>query len=53
MFPGFAERIQKEINALAPQNTQVNVIAVPERQYSTWIGGAMLAASMILRQCAL
>lgn len=45
MFPGFAERIQKEINALAPQNTQVNVIAVPERQYSTWIGGAMLAAS--------
>lgn len=45
MLPGFAERIQKEVKALAPQNTQVNVIAAPERCYSTWIGGAMLAAS--------
>jgi actin beta/gamma 1 len=45
MFPGIAERIQKEVRALAPSNMQVNVIAAPERQYSTWIGGAKLAAS--------
>lgn len=45
MFPGFAERIQKEVKALALPNMQVNVIAVPERRYSAWIGGAILAAS--------
>ncbi len=45
LFPGLAERIQKEVKALAPQNTQVNVIAVPERRYLPWIGGSMLAVS--------
>lgn len=45
MLPGIAERMQKEIAALAPQNTQINVIAAPERHYSTWIGGAILGAS--------
>ncbi|KAI6654960.1 Actin-3 [Oopsacas minuta] len=44
MFPGFQDRIQKEIGALAPWSIIVKVIAPPERQYSTWIGGSILAS---------
>ncbi|CAI9741794.1 Hypothetical predicted protein [Octopus vulgaris] len=44
MFPGFVERMKKEISALAPPNTEVNIIALPEREYSPWIGGSRLAS---------
>lgn len=44
LFPGIAERIKKEITALAPANTRINVIAVPERHYLSWIGASKLAA---------
>ena len=44
MFPGLAERLQKEITALAPPNMKVKVIAPPERKYSVWIGGSILAS---------
>ncbi len=44
MFPGFAERLQRELTALAPVTMPVNVIAPPERQYSAWIGGSILAS---------
>ena len=50
MFPGFADRLQKEltpqegIGSMVPNNTKVKVIAPPERKYSTWIGGSILAA---------
>ncbi len=44
MFPGFAERLQRELTALAPVTMRVNVIAPPERQYSAWIGGSILAS---------
>ena len=43
MFPGFAERMQKEMIELAPATAKVNVIAPPERKYSAWIGGSILA----------
>lgn len=43
-FPGFAERLQKEISALAPKGTVVKVIAPPERAFSTWIGGSILCS---------
>ena len=42
MFPGFADRVQKTITELVPNNTTVNIIAPPERKYSTWIGDTML-----------
>ncbi|XP_052833092.1 actin, cytoplasmic [Octopus bimaculoides] len=48
MFPGFAERMQKEISALAPPDTEINIIALPEREYSPWIGGSRLASKNIL-----
>ena len=34
MFPGIADRIQKEITALAPSTMKIKVIAPPERKYS-------------------
>ncbi|RYP12529.1 hypothetical protein DL765_007265 [Monosporascus sp. GIB2] len=44
MYPGLADRIQKEIVALAPSGMKVQIIAPPERKYSTWIGGSILAS---------
>ncbi|BFZ11741.1 hypothetical protein BsWGS_14780 [Bradybaena similaris] len=44
MFLGMAERLQKEITSLAPESTKVTVIAPPERKYSVWIGGSILAS---------
>lgn len=43
LFPGLAERMQKEISALAPPTMKINVIAPPERKYSAWKGGAILS----------
>ena len=44
MFPGFAERMQREVTLLAPQTMKVKIIAPPERQHSAWIGGSIFAS---------
>ncbi|KAJ1096520.1 hypothetical protein NDU88_001656 [Pleurodeles waltl] len=44
MFPGLADRMQKEITTLAPSKINVKIIAPPERKYSVWIGGSILAS---------
>jgi len=44
MFSGIAERIQKEIKALAPDSMTIKIIAPPERKYSVWIGGSILSS---------
>ncbi|XP_076365964.1 actin, non-muscle 6.2-like [Tachypleus tridentatus] len=44
MFPGLCERMQKEISLIAPVTMRVNVIAPPERKYSVWVGGSILAS---------
>jgi len=44
MFPGIAERMQKEITNLAPPTMKIKIIAPPERKYSVWIGGSILAS---------
>uniref|UniRef100_A0A1I8H4Q4 Actin n=1 Tax=Macrostomum lignano TaxID=282301 RepID=A0A1I8H4Q4_9PLAT len=44
MFPGIADRLQKEICCLAPSSVKVRVVAPPERKYSVWIGGSILAS---------
>jgi actin beta/gamma 1 len=44
MFPDLSERLRKEITLLAPETMNINIIAPPERKYSTWIGGSMLAS---------
>ncbi len=50
LFPGMADRMQKEISALAPPAMKIKVIAPPERKYSTWIGGSILASESRFRQ---
>eukprot|EP00727_Mastigamoeba_balamuthi_P000800 m51a1_g10717 putative actin (1113) ;mRNA; r:219305-223208 len=44
MFPGLAERLQRELVALAPSSAKVKVVAPPERKYSNWIGGSIFAS---------
>ena len=44
MFPGFADRLQKELTALAPNTMKIFIIAPPERKFSAWIGGSILAS---------
>jgi len=44
MYPGITDRMQKEITSLAPPTMKVKVIAPPERKYSVWIGGSILAS---------
>lgn len=50
MFPGIAERMQKEISALAPPTMKIKVIAPPDSQYSVWKGGSILAALPTFQQ---
>ena len=38
------DRIEKEITARAPPAIKVKVIAPPERKYSVWIGGSIVAS---------
>jgi len=44
MYPGIADRMQKEITTLSPATMKVKVIAPPERKYSVWIGGSILSS---------
>ena len=50
MFPGIADRMQKEITALAPPTMKIKIIAPPERKYSVWIGGSILASLSTFQQ---
>lgn len=60
MFPGIADRMQKELTALAPSSMvrapvsltpqRVKIIAPPERKYSTWIGGSILSSLSTFQQ---
>ena len=44
MFLGFKERLTREIKELIPDSIDVKIIAPPERMYSVWIGGSILAS---------
>ena len=44
MFPGLKERLYKELRELVPEGTEIKIIAPPERQFSVWIGGSILAS---------
>lgn len=74
MYPGIADRMQKEITALAPRfavwnfwshcsnifsrdfitdnfsTMKIKIIAPPERKYSVWIGGSILASLSTFQQ---
>jgi actin beta/gamma 1 len=50
MYEGIDARMQKEIEALAPDTMTVKVVAPPERKYSVWIGGSILASLSTFQQ---
>ncbi|TRY63952.1 hypothetical protein TCAL_07699 [Tigriopus californicus] len=50
MLPGMAARMEREITALAPPYTKINVISPSDRQYSPWIGGSILASQPQFQQ---
>jgi len=50
MFEGIAERLTKELTNLAPASMKIKVVAPPERKYSVWIGGSILASLSTFQQ---
>lgn len=40
---GFGDRLLHETKKLALRDTKIRISAPPERKYSTWIGGSILA----------
>lgn len=50
MFDGIANRVQKEVESLAPASMKIKVVAPPERQYSVWIGGSILSSLSTFQQ---
>jgi len=44
MFKGIDARLEKEMKKLAPNGNEIKIIAPPERKYSVWIGGSILAS---------
>jgi actin beta/gamma 1 len=50
MYEGLADRLEKELVALAPTTMKIKVVAPPERKYSVWIGGSILASLSTFQQ---
>ena len=44
LFENCAERMWHEMHQLAPTNHRVKILASPERKYSVWLGGSILAS---------
>merc|ERR1711918_159698 len=42
--------MQKALPALAPSTMKIKIIAPPERKYSVWIGGSILASLSTFQQ---
>lgn len=40
---GYGDRLLHEVKKLALRDTKIRISAPPERKYSTWIGGSILA----------
>jgi len=43
LLQGFAQRISNDLKEYASPQTNINIIALFNRQYSAWIGGSILA----------
>ena len=44
LLAGLQDRITKDLFSLVPPGTKVMVRAPPDRKYSVWIGGSILAS---------
>ncbi|KAF3183874.1 Actin-like protein [Orbilia oligospora] len=47
---GFGDRLLAEIRRLAVKDMKIRITAPPERKYSTWIGGSILAGLSTFRK---
>ncbi|CAF2863558.1 unnamed protein product [Rotaria sp. Silwood2] len=47
---GFAGDDAPQITSLAPSTMKIKIIAPPERKYSVWIGGSILASLSTFQQ---
>ena len=50
MFPGIDVRLNKEISTLVLAAIKVKIVAPPDRKYSVWIGGSILASLSTFQQ---
>ena len=50
MYPGMPERIEADLTSYAPPSMKIKVVAPPERKYSVWIGGSILASLSTFQQ---
>jgi len=44
MFENLPERLERELIDLASKTMEINIIAMPERKYSVWIGGSIISS---------
>lgn len=44
LYPGIADRMQREIAALAPSTMKIKIVAPQDRINNVWAGGSMLAS---------
>lgn len=47
---GFGDRMLTEVKNLVSRETKIKIYAPPERKYSTWIGGSILAGLSTFRK---
>jgi centractin len=47
---GFGDRLLRGVQALAVKDMRIKIFAPPERSYSTWIGGSILAGLSTFRK---
>lgn len=47
---GFGDRLLHEVQRLAVKDMKIKIFAPPERKYSTWIGGSILAGLSTFRK---
>jgi len=50
LFTGFADRLQNDMSKLVASSMKLKVIAPPERKYSAWIGGSIMASLSTFQQ---
>lgn len=50
MFPQIELRIHKDLNGISKSNRTYKLLAPPERKYSVWIGGSILASLSTFQQ---
>lgn len=50
---GFGDRLLSEVQKLAVKDMRIKIFAPPERKYSTWIGGSILAGLSTFRKVSL